>query len=210
MNFYVLRGGYCDDDKEFELYIDEVPDVEDAPQCPTCGGTVGMIPYADPVVGVLQAGRKCYDLTKQLGGDVMLSERCRETFEREGLSGMNCFQRVKIRRVKGPMRARGCGEYLLARVSFGAKVDRVRSVLRTSTGVQCPDCGYAGIIEGYDRVAVDVDSWSGQDFFKLHGLPGPIMVSERAKQVCDRYGLSICKLIPAEEYGNSYYPKFGS
>jgi hypothetical protein len=159
-----------------------------------------MCPLLPPIKGVLEAEKSLFDLTKVIGGDVLLSQKCWRAFEEAGIQGLADPLPVDMVEVRGPVDRKLAENYLLARVQPGASVDRVKSGLKTSEGDVCPVCGSAGTIEGYDRVAVDMDSWLGLDVFRVNGLPGPILVAPRVREVCQDSALSICKLVPAECY----------
>jgi hypothetical protein len=107
---------------------------------------------------------------------------------------------VSISEVRGTPNRRPA-DYLLATARTGGVIARVRSGLRTTESRACLACGYAGIIDGYDRVAVEKGSWTGADFFKVAGLPGPVLVTPRVASVCADAGLTtVCRLIPDECY----------
>lgn len=199
--FFVLAGGYCDDGSEFELYTENWTGLGEAPRCPQCGEFTGMLPLLPPIRGVLEA-EKCFcDLTKVIGGaDILLSARCWQVFEREGIRGLINPTPVEILNARGTVGPCPSDNYLLAGTQTGATVDRVASALRTSETEPCPVCGSAGIVESYDRVAVDAGSWLGVGLFTLKGLPGPVLVTARVRDVCKQAGLKVCRLIPAEQY----------
>lgn len=198
--FFVLAGGYCHDGSMFELYTDDWTEVGEAPKCSLCGRITGMCQLVPPIRGVLEAERWLFDLTMTVGGDILLTERCWQFFERERIQGLVDPVPVDVVGVEGSVDLRDVGRYLLASVQVGAAIDRVKSGLKTSEAEVCPLCGLDGIIESYDRVAVDMESWTGLDVFRITGLPGTILVTPRVREVCEGAGLSICKLIPAEKY----------
>jgi len=74
----------------------------------------------------------------------------------------------------------------------------------------CRTCGPGGGGKGgcflsYDRVVVDRHSWTGEDFFIAINFPGTILLSERAKEFCERHQFTNGKIIPCEEARFSFF-----
>lgn len=197
--FFALECGQCLDGSEFELYADDWTQTGPAPQCSLCGSFTGALSWIPPIRGELEAGKSFFDLARTFGDEVLLTERCWHLFAEKGLHGLVDPLPVEFVQSNGSPDLSIKEAYLLAKVQVGASVDRVRSGLKTSEERICPACGSAGMIESYERVAVDMKSWLGLDVLRLKGLPGTVLVTERVRTACAEAGLSICRLIPAED-----------
>lgn len=199
MKWFVLNGPYCDDNTEFDFDPGDWTRVGQAPKCELCGNFVGMLALLPPIKGRLEFSRTIFDLSVTSGADVLLSERCLRAFEENRIHGLVDIHPVELLGIDGPATPQSVGKFFLAGVRAGAEVDRVRSGLRTSNSAVCPACGNAGLIHGYDRVAIRDGSWTGWDLFSLRGLPGIILVTESLRNLCCTLSLAVCGFIPAEE-----------
>jgi hypothetical protein len=207
MNFFILGGPFCSDGSEFDFDGGDWTSVGDTPRCDTCGNAYAMLPFVPPIKGMLVADASVFDLSKTAGGDVLVSEACLHSFHDHGIHGLLEPHRIEFVGVDGPLDLKSVGTYFLGRVEWGAEIDRAASGLRTTQIQPCPRCGFAGSIEGYDRVAVVESSWDGRDLFSVKGLPGVVMVAERLRKLCNDLKLGVCALTPAEEYSTPWLPK---
>jgi hypothetical protein len=57
--------------------------------------------------------------------------------------------------------------------------------------------GWTETIRGF---AIDEPSWSGEDLFTAWGLPGDIIVTDRVRQMRDKYELTNINLTRVEEF----------
>lgn len=199
MNLFILEGPFCNDGSEFNFYPAAGTAVGEAPKCALCGNFYGPLPSLPPIRGILRAEKTIYDLSRAPGSDVLLSERCLRAFELQGIRGLTDPYPIEFVGIEGPYRVESIGRYFIARLSWGAEVDRARSGLKTTEREACPSCGQAGLIEGHDRVAILGDTWNGQDLFTLKGLPGVVVVTDHVRKLCDELKLTVCGLVPAEE-----------
>ena len=197
MELFVLDGPFCDDGSEFNLYLGEWTDVGDAPKCSVCGKFYGALPSVPPIRGKLVAEKSMYDLSRAPGSEILLSERCLRAFEANGIRGLIDPNPIELLGVEGPIPLESLGRFFLARLRWGAEVDRVKSGLRTTEKEACSSCGLAGLIEAYDRVAIIEDSWNGHDLFTIKGLSGVVLVTDRVRKLCDDLKLTVCSLVPA-------------
>lgn len=134
--FFVLDNGPCHDGSEFWLSTDGLTAVGEGPKCLECGSFTGMRPLIPPIRGVLEANKSLFDLTSNIGGDVLLTEKCWRRFEQEGVTGLASPFPIELTEIRGT--SRPVPHYLLAAVQAGAIVDRERSGLITSESRVCP------------------------------------------------------------------------
>jgi len=140
-----------------------------------------------------------FDLSLTSGGDLLLSEGCLRVLERAEIQGLVEVRPIDVMTVEGPVDRASVGKYFLAEaVRWGAEVDRAKSGLRTTEPTACTNCGYAGLIEGFDRVCVLEESWTGKDLFRVKGLPATILATERMRRLLIQNDLKMC-CTPAEK-----------
>jgi len=81
----------------------------------------------------------------------------------------------------------------------GTQVDYERSLFDYTRGGTCNHC-HSGIIECVRGLFIDESSWTGEDMFIAWGKPGSIIVTDRVRQMRDKYSLTNMNLTPTEEY----------
>lgn len=200
MNYFVLGGPYCSDGSEFDFDPAEWTARGEARKCELCDRFLAMLPLIAPVRGVLCAEKSIFDLSQTSGGDILISEKCLRAFEANGILGIVEPTKIELLGVEGPFLLEAIGMLFIAGSEYGAEVDRTKSGLKSSDRAVCPMCGSAGIIGGYDRIAIVDSSWTGKDLFSLRGLPGVILLTERLQRLCTNHNLAICNTVPAEDY----------
>ncbi|HEV2989213.1 MAG TPA: hypothetical protein VG759_12285 [Candidatus Angelobacter sp.] len=200
MNLFVLKGMYCDDGSEFDFDPGEWTSVGDAQKCKVCGKFIGMLPLVPPIRGKIEASKSIFDLSGTSGGDILLSERCLGAFKEHGIQGLTGIHSIELLGINAPFKKESVGTFYLAGVEWGAELDRIRSGLKTTGEQVCSDCGYGGLIEGYDRVAILEESWTGKDLFSIKGLPGVVLTTERVRSLCRTFPLAVCGFVPAEKF----------
>ncbi|WP_224240783.1 imm11 family protein [Hyalangium gracile] len=174
------------------------------PPCPKCGKTIGMLTWLPPYRAELEPhGQGLGDFVGGPGNEVLISERMREAFQAEGLTGLLGFhpvEVVRVRRKRKSPKPDTVPRYFAVTARFGpGAVDEARSRLRRIKPVTCPECRNTGVdsIHGF---ALEPGTWQGEDVFRPRGLQGDIVVSERFVQFVQRHGFTNMKWIPTEEY----------
>jgi len=74
----------------------------------------------------------------------------------------------------------------------------------------CRTCGPGGGGNGgcflsYERVVVDTDSWTGEDFFIAVNFPGTILLSDRAREFIERNDFTNCQVVPCEQASFAFF-----
>jgi hypothetical protein len=176
----------------------------DAPQCPKCGETIGMLRWLPPYRAELELHGELFgDFVEGPGYEVLISECMAEAFRKEGLTGLLGFDPVEVVRVRGrrkKAKALAVPRYVAVTPCLGrGAVDEARSRLRHVEPVTCPECRSGGLdsIHGF---ALEAGTWKGEDMFRSRGFRGCIVVSERFAEFVKRHGFTNMKLIPTEEY----------
>jgi hypothetical protein len=149
-------------------------------------------------------GEELGDFIKNSPYDLLISERFAEAFRAEGLTGLEGFHPVEVRRVrcmrKRPRKPLSVPRYSVVSTCFGrAAVDLVLNRVRCRKTPTCQECRSTGIdaIHGF---ALEPGTWGGEDIFRPRGLLGDLVVSERFKDFVERHGLTNMVLTPTEQY----------
>ncbi len=204
LHFFALEADvWGPHDTQFDTR--EPDNVGDAPTCPRCGTTIGMLTWLPPYrVDLELYGRGPGDFARGPGGNsVLISERMAEAFRAEGLTGLQGFHPVEVVRIRGKRKqakAAVLPHYVVVTPCLGrGAVDETRSLLRRNKPVTCLECRSTGVdsIHGF---TLEPGTWQGEDVFRPRGLQGDIVVSERFAEFVNRHGLTNMKLIPTEEF----------
>jgi len=210
MNFYVLKPAEGIRFGTKWAYADQVDPVvisEEAEHyCPVCGGPVGMLKWLPPYRVKLSSAKpeKWGDFVWGAGFLLLVSDRFKAVYEREGLTGITAFLPVEVVRVG----TRKTGDlppglptyYLIEVVWDGANQDDQASKVVTKREPRCAYCRVGGGRLRQEGIILAEESWTGVDIFEARGAPVPIIVSERFKGVVERYGLKNAWFIPAEKF----------
>ncbi len=202
--FFVLEKGALW--SRYDVDVDKLEPINrgEAPDCPRCGGAIGMLPWLPPYrVELVLHGEELGDFLKPSGHDLLVSERFARAFQEEGLTGLEGFHPVEVVRVRrkrrGPKPAH-VPHYLVVRTrSSRTAVDLARSrIVYANNPPTCEDCREAtkNAIYGY---TLEADTWRGEDIFRPRGLHGRVTVSERFARFVERHGFTNMVLTPTEQ-----------
>lgn len=211
MRFYVLEseGGRFGTKWAYADVLDPQNTEDIGPRCPVCGKTVGSLVWLPPHRIKLSSAkpRKWGDFLWGAGFSLMVSERFKNIYEEERLQGIVHFgsspEIVRMGTKKTADLAPQPPTYCLVQINWdGAAMDERASgvVAQYPQKPECPYCRQSG--RGRLRqkgIILEVGSWRGDDIFHARGAAG-ILVSERFKEIAERYQLRNVHLIPAERY----------
>ena len=203
---FVLKNGGCINGFEFDVFESDGSNLAEPETCPSCGRFVDLLTLTEPISGNLVAEKSLYDLSAHLGGEIVFSAKARKEFNKHQVTGIKNVRKLGILEVEGPFQIHELDEYFLAQVSYGARIDRIRSGFRTTSAQLCDICGYSGIIEGVDRIALEQGSWSGADFFRVRELSGVVLMSARLVQICTDADLKVRCMLPSHSFSLSFEP----
>ena len=209
MNFFHLTGTDVNDDVAgTDCGKPEGSVSEDAPTCPECGGITGLLVWMPPFRIEMQFwGYKHGDIAFGAGMDLLVSERFKEQFVRQKLTGLDFLGSAEVVKVTPKRMSRNMPQYTVARVKRArAVVDEDASGVDREDGPVCEACRFGGDIKRWSGIVVDPDSWEGEDIFIARGFPGDIITSERFYDFCQRHEFTNVNLVPAETFGHDYYP----
>ena len=142
------------------------------------------------------------------GFPLLVSSKFKEIYDQEGLSGISEFsQPVEIVRL-GNLKSGHFPElpppYHLIQVLWGgANQDDTASGLYQEHPeiVICKFCRVGASGRKQQNIVIEEGSWNGNDIFKPRNAPVQFMVSERFRDVTEKYNLKNIWLIPADLYG---------
>ncbi len=176
----------------------------DAPSCPQCGATIGMLTWISPYRGeLILHGGQPGDFVESTGYDFLISERMAEAFRAEGLTGLLGFHPVELVRVRRRRKGSTHGAmpcYFAVTACFGrGAINEARSLIRRGKPITCTECRSTGVdtIHGF---SLEPGTWQGEDIFRPRGLQGDLVVSERFAEFVKRHGFTNMKLTPTEQY----------
>jgi hypothetical protein len=204
-----LRGGHHD-----TKFSTVEPNIGPAESCPQCRKPLGMLTWQPPYRVELELyGKDFGDLAEGPGGDLLITERFAEDFKTEGLTGFSGFHPVEVTRVRRKRRGPKTGappRYLFVLPLHGAPaLDMERSRITSKKSFTCGWCRSTGV-DAVDGLALEAETWQGEDVFRPRGLWGVIIVSERFMRFAERHATSHLTFVPIEKYVwdplGLYYP----
>jgi len=193
-------------------YADLVAPVNrgDCQYCPVCGGGVSGLEWLPPHRIKLSSAKpeKWGDFVWGAGFPLLVSDRFREIYHAEGLSGIAEFsppvEIVRVGRRKSGDFSVPPPLYHLIHVPWGgANQDDAASELihELPEKIKCTYCRIGVTWRKQKGVIIEEGSWNGTDIFKPRAAPVSRMVSERFKKIAEAYGFKNIWLIPSEKYG---------
>lgn len=210
MRFYMM-GDLRTKDRTYDADGSRMKPTEvgNAAQCPVCKRYVGMLPWLPPYhAEIVVHGKKLGDVIECSNGSLLASDRFRSAWLAEGLKGIDEFsplQRLRIRPARlGKTRPT---YYHIDPRRFETQVDVNRSLIEYNPPISCEKCKSGGFdsVRGF---TIDENSWTGEDLFFPWGLSGTIVVSDRVRQMRDKYGLTNLHLVPTEEVLIDFYRRW--
>ncbi len=208
MQFYALNK-YPRGDADTCAAKPHDAELGDAELCPACGGPVSSLRWLPPFrVDLELYGKQFGDFAFLSGGnDFLVSQKFREVYFSLGLSGLTGFDLVDVRRVKGRKRTKLVppAYFRVCPTRGEPAMDQVASGCEWIKPPTCPVCR-SGVIMRWRRIVVEEGTWTGEDAFRLRGLGGTVMVTQRFKDACEQNGITNAYFTPAEEAGHDFYP----
>ncbi|MGB9873291.1 MAG: imm11 family protein [Anaerolineae bacterium] len=209
MKFYVLEpeGDLFGTKWAYADQVGQVLRSKEGEQCPVCGRFVTPLKWLPPHRVKLSTAKpeKWGDFVWGAGFLLIVSERFKEIYEREGLTGIEAFSPVEIvrigRRKTGDLPLELPAYYLIEIMWGGADQDDIASKVVWEKAPTCSYCRIDGHLLKSEGIILKENSWTGVDIFIARGVPGTILVTERFKEVVERHNLRNAWFIPAEKYG---------
>jgi len=176
-------------------------------RCPVCGAAIVGLLWLPPHRVRLSSAKpeKWGDFVWGAGFPLLVSGRFKAIYETERLSGVTTFyppvEIVRVGKHKSGDLPLNLPEYHLIEIVWnGANQDDEASEVVRERAPRCTFCRVGGFPRRQKGIVIEPGSWSGVDIFTPRGSPAQIVVSQRFKEVVDRYGLRNAWLIPAEKY----------
>lgn len=209
MRFFVLQNPKSDEQTAATEFVpvDNSPTGQ-APRCPRCGRYVDMLPLLPPVRVELDTwGPEFGDMAFGPSNELLVSDRFWRLYGASNLAGMIYVGSVQVTKVKSHRKLMATTpDYHCCRAGISkATIDDSESGLEREGPAPCPECRIGGVIKRTKKIALESNSWSGEDIFVARGLPGTILASESFETFCRENAFSNCKLVPAESFSFDYY-----
>lgn len=202
MQFFVLRHVIgSSDETEFETTAPTM--LGEAPTCPVCReGYIGMKPWLPPYTAEIRLrGEHLGDVAFGAGYELLVSERFRQAWVQSGLQGIDTFKVVTIVRVRPSKASVPRSMFYCIEPRYGsAWVDFARSSIVRNVEPSCFACGKGAVINAVRGFSVAEETWSGDDMFRVLGLPGVVIVSARFREVVEAHGLRNIPTVPVASY----------
>ena len=187
--------------------------VGEAPECQLCGTTTGKLSWLPPYRVELETWGKVFGDFAFFGaaGDFLVSERFKQIYGQEELSGLSEFAPVEIVKVKRYRKPAGnLPRYFKANVvRSGTAVDLAASGYEWSEKPDiCPKCLLPKndcVFKRRKGIIVRPETWEGDDIFIARGASA-FITNGRFREVCLANDVRNAVFIPAEEYGHDFYP----
>jgi hypothetical protein len=210
-NFYVLKPEEGIRFGTKWAYADKVEPINRGPceECPVCGEVVSLKKWLLPHRIKLSSAKP-----EKLGdflwgaGFLLVSSRFKDIYEDKGLNGIDYFsdpvEIVRIGKNKTGDFPSIPPKYHLINVPWGeANLDDAASgvILENPEKIKCKYCRIGPSAFRLSQIVIEAESWKGADILLPRGGIGDFIVSERFKQIAEKYQLKNLWLIPAANYG---------
>lgn len=175
----------------------------DAAHCPQCGACISLLPWLPPHVAEIEALRHKLDDVIRYGNEIIVSERFRQQYEGEGLTGLVGWYPLKVKRVVykcQPPKVKG--EFPVYWVTTAARSEvHLDDAASNTVRYPAPPCSlcHRGGLRAIDRVVLADDRIPSTDVSEIHGFSGHI-VSQRFRDSCITNKMSGMHFIPLPEY----------
>jgi hypothetical protein len=217
MSFFILTSEEHSRFGTRWAYFDKqssVLDNTDNEWCPVCGRSVSRTRHLPPLRIKLSSAKpeKWGDFVWGTFFTPLVSDRFKQIYDREGLTGIKQFyptaEIVRVGTRKTGDFPTQLPTYYFIEVVYGAanQDDTASGVVYRPRSKPDGDgyCSYChqggGEMLKQERVVVEEGSWSGEDIFELRGGPPYPVVSDRFKQVIESARLKNCLFVPSERF----------
>ncbi len=198
MHFFELEDGLVEKPLGYTYYYyedDDDDEVADAVHCPVCDRPMGSLQAVPPIRVCLETHTKKFgDVAFGPGDQILVSERFKRAYEARNMRGLEAFNPAEV--LKHSKKRKMADEpmpayYHCPIVRSRAKYDQVASefVWENPDNI-CEDCCYDRVLHSYERLVLIPETWEGHDIFYARGCSGPIVVTERFKQMFEDEGLT--------------------
>lgn len=184
----------------------------DYTSCPDCGRSVATpVCSGDARFFYLSGGKQYPDLlpfngagtTKDGGRFVIISEKAKNAFECEGITGYsNCTKVSVVPDQRGTdYDTEDAPNYYLIDIDGRIDLDfaKMNNLRRKK---YCQTCGqFEWSQQRMHRRFVDVETWSQNDLCRIKSLPGFVVCSEKVMDAAEKYKLTNFEFVPFREKG---------
>jgi hypothetical protein len=151
--------------------------VGDADRCPVCNGAVSMLKLRAPIE-IKFSNSFLGDFVYGEISPFIVSEDVLNAFAKTRLIGIEEFIPVVIANGKLKGKQVHTGYYLPQIARSEARIDEVGSQMVRSGKPICFECRRGTIIDSFERLVLQPNTWSGEDIFYAKWLSGEVFISQ--------------------------------
>lgn len=194
MNFYSIKNLYtqCEPPKWAIAWSVDDERKPGGVKCPLCGGYVTPKPWLDPKKIRLTSTRFPDRLSAWIGEPMAVSERVKDAYIKEGLTGIKSFTPIEVVKVARMKEGIVVPRYFCGKLEFTDSVilDKEKTIIiGQKQERQCELCAPFGTtIDKEVRIVIDTSKWNGLDVFSLY--TPYVFVSQRFVDFVERYGFT--------------------
>jgi len=173
----------------------------EAEKCPSCGRSVTKTKWLPPRKITLSNKRFPDRIGVWIMEPLVVSERVKQAYEREGLTGIHSFEPIEVVKVGRKIGAPS-PQYYYAEISLSEKVriDGEKSQIKKKWYDWTCDLCYPFNEEGNKcKILLKEDGNEEKDVFKLYSF-GLTVFSEKFYQFVEKYNFTNFNLIPIDQY----------
>lgn len=208
MDFYGLRAAALSPGMPDYALLLASPDSRfgDAPICGTCGSPVAMRPWLSPYeVEIHHRGDRFPDIALiESGDDILLTEAVFTALAERHMSGIEGGDPVRFVSTFPRLHEQNLPTYVHVEARrTRTSLDYSASRIVWASPPTCDDCR-AGIVSSWDSLAVDVQTWTGEDLFVTHGSPGVLLASERLRVLFQSLSIGGVDFVPLSRFASLF------
>lgn len=178
-------------------YVDE-----GRPVCPVCGRKIGSLRWAEPRKFRIAGTRYPDRLHDWMVGDFVVSERFRQKYEEEHLTGVSGFLDMEVVRLTKRQLASPPPKYYIVDVPYSecVQLDMKKSIITGSPEKSaCTHCWPIQNSQDHvEKIVLDAENWDGTDIFRVYALG--IVMSQRMHDIIENNNLTNFDLVSIDDY----------
>jgi len=181
--------------------VDQV--IGDCEKCPLCNGPISMLRWMEPRKMRLSNSKYPDRLTAWLSEPMVVSERVKDAYEQEGLTGIREFIPVEVVKVSRMTKnSPKTPKYFSAEIdrTTYVRIDVTKSVIiGQKYDWSCELCNPRGATcDKIVKLSLNALEWKGEDVFKVFSVG--VVVSQRFYDFVEKHNFTNFNLVSVEDY----------
>ena len=141
-------------------------------KCPLCGGPVSSRTWLDPKKIRLTSTRFPDRLSAWLGEPMVVSERFKDAYIKEGLTGIKSFTPIEIVKVARMKEGMVVPKYFCGELEYtdSVRIDQEKTIIiGQKHNRRCELCNpFDTTLDEKIKIVIDTDNWNGLDVFRIY------------------------------------------